>query len=347
MIFPPKRMSAQRPSRVDTVGSASMPSAETNQLQEQVPFLYEMVISLFEAARATLDPVMQAIDGYRELETLKDDRPAAPEHVTRKLAELPSGAFVHHMGACLCAATNLGLAYVHTLRLLSVITQRKDSLPPKAVKPNLVKLHDALPRPVQEELAQIYHEVGSHDFEMKVSAEPLSENLDDPEWPGGDFRAQLANWQSRGILQDSHLSISGRSPIRLFIPLRSALILDRIIADQIAPKLGRDYKTMDGQMSSRTENPQLVWDGEMISVSLPDKLGRVLEAKWNPTITSVVRIRESGASEWGPGFETPFNMCSFVDLKPDMEYDVQVTHKNDAGEGEPTITTMKTHPQRD
>lgn len=324
-----------------------MPSAETNQLQQQVPFLYEMIISFFEAARVTLDPVMQDIDGYRKLETPEDGRPATPDHVSRKLAELPSGVFVHHMGTCLCAATNLGLAYMHTFRLLSVIAQGKDPLPPKTTKPHLAKLYDALPRSIQDELAHIYHETGSHDFEMKVSTQPISENLNDQEWSGGDFRAQLADWQSRGILQESHLSFSGRSAMRLFIPLRSMLILDRIIADQVAPKLGRDYKTMDRQMSSRTENPRLEWDGTMISVALPDKLGRVLEAKWNPTITSVVRIRESGTREWSAGFETPFNMCSFVDLKPNTEYDVQVAHKNDAGEGEPAISTVKTNPEQD
>ena len=37
--------------------------------------------------------------------------------------------------------------------------------------------------------------------------------------------------------------------------------------------------------------------------------------------------QESGTEAWSPGFETPFNKCSFVDLKPDTEYDVQVTHK--------------------
>ena len=98
-------------------------------------------------------------------------------------------------------------------------------------------------------------------------------------------------------------------------------------------------------MSSRTENPQLKWEGKMIFVSLPDKLGRTHEARWHPTITAVIRIRESGTEAWDPGFETPFNMCSFVDLKPDTEYDVQVTHKNEAGESEPSITTMKTDPK--
>ena len=102
---------------------------------------------------------------------------------------------------------------------------------------------------------------------------------------------------------------------------------------------------MDVQMSSRTENPKLKWDDGMIRVSLPDKLGRILEVSWNPTITSVVRIREAGTAAWSPGFETPFNQYSFVDLKPDTEYELQMTHKNDAGESEPAISRIKTDPE--
>jgi len=308
-----------------------------------------MVISFFEAARETLDPVLQAIDGYRELQTDHDGRPAAPDHVARKMAELPGGVTVHHVGACLSATTNLGLAYVHSFRLLSFLNQNKDALPTNAAKPHLAKLFDALPTASREALCKIYDQVGAHDFEMEISTGPFpQEARDEPPSGGRDFRATLAYWQSRAMLHDSHLSLSSANQAsvnRILIPLRSVLVLDRILADEIAPKLGRDYRTMDQQMSSRNENPVLRWDGEMISVSLPDKLGRVLEARWNPTVTSVVRIRESGTEAWSPGFETPFNMCSFVDLKPDTEYDVQVTHKNDVGESKPSISSMKTDPK--
>ena len=149
-------------------------------------------------------------------------------------------------------------------------------------------------------------------------------------------------------MHDSHLSLVAAPdhPVtRFFIPLRSVLILDRILAEHIAPKLGRPYQTMDEQLSSRTEDPKLEWKDGMIHVSLPDKLGRSLEARWKPTLTSVVRIRELGTEPWGPGFETPFNNCSFVDLKPETEYEIQVTHKNDAGEGPPAFSTVKTEPE--
>lgn len=318
-------------------------------LQPHVPFLYEMIMSFFEAARTGLDPVLEDIDGYRDLETDHEGLPAPPDHVMRKFAELPMGVTFHHVGACLSATTNLGLAYVHSFRLLSFLTQNKDGLPPNAAKPNLTKLYDALPVALRESLSGLYSQVDTHDFEMEISTGKFSEETREEEQVRGrDFRSTLTYWQSRGMLQDSHLSLScakSSFELRVFIPLRAVLVLDSIIAKHIAPILGRDYKTMDVRMSSRTENPILKWDDGLIKVSLPDKLGRILEASWRPTITSVVRIREVGSAAWSPGFETPFNQCSFVDLKPDTEYELQVTHKNDAGESEPTISRIKTDPE--
>lgn len=313
-----------------------------------LPFLYEMVISFFELARETLDPVLQAIDGYRDLKTDHDGRPVAPEHVTRKFAALSGSEAVRHVGACLSATSNLGLAYVHSFRLLSLLTQNKDALPENDTTPDLVKLFEALPADSREALCNVYDQVGAHDFEMEISVGPFSEKtMDRPSSGGRDFRSTLSYWQYSGMLHDSHLSLAsvGRdSTIVVFIPLRSIIVLDRILANQIAPKLGREYSIMDQQMSSRTEDPVLKWQDDMIYVSLPDKLGRTLEARWKPTVTSVVRIRESGTGAWSPGFETPFNKCSFVDLKPDTEYDVQVTHKNEIGESEPATTSIKTGP---
>lgn len=149
------------------------------------------------------------------------------------------------------------------------------------------------------------------------------------------------------MLQDSHLSLARANratAIRVFIPLRSVLVLDRILADQVAPPLGRDYKTMDQRMSIRTENPLLEWDGNTISVSLSNRLGRTLEARLNPTVTSVVRIRESGTKGWSPVFETPFSRCSLVDLTPATAFDLRVTHKDDAGGSKPSFATVKTAP---
>ena len=326
-----------------------MTTPDPKRLPPYIPFLYELVIALYDAARTALDPVLQDIDGYRELELLHDGRPAAPDHVARKLAQLPGALVVQHVGACIAATTNLGLAYVHTFRLLNFLARNNDALPSNVQRLRLAKLYDALPADSQNFLNEIYNNVGSHDFEIEISAGSYPSKNEERNSSGAkSFRSTLAYWDSRGMMHDSHLTLAndGRtSHIDVFVPLRSVLVLDRILANHVAPHLGRDYKTIDQQMSSRTEHPQLRWDGEMIFVSLPDNRGRTLEARWNPSVTSVIRIREIGTESWSPGFETPFNMCSFVGLSPDTEYELQVTHKNEAGESEPTVSTIKTAPK--
>ena len=70
--------------------------------------------------------------------------------------------------------------------------------------------------------------------------------------------------------------------------------------------------------------PRIAWGGTARAVRLPTQDGNVLEAKWNPGLTYVVRIREAGAAAWSLGFESPLTHFSFADLKPGTEYEVQV-----------------------
>lgn len=70
----------------------------------------------------------------------------------------------------------------------------------------------------------------------------------------------------------------------------------------------------------------------------------MLEAKWEPGVTYLVRIREAGSEPWSFGFETPLTHFSFVDLKPDTEYEMQIRSKNASGLGEPTLVRMRTNP---
>ena len=91
----------------------------------------------------------------------------------------------------------------------------------------------------------------------------------------------------------------------------------------------------------RRSNPKIEWkDGEFL-LSLPMQ-GGVIDARWRPNVTSVVRIRKVGSELWSPGFETPLNGCSFVGLEPNTEYELMVTHKSKAGEGPPTKQRCKT-----
>ena len=70
----------------------------------------------------------------------------------------------------------------------------------------------------------------------------------------------------------------------------------------------------------------------------------MLEAKWNPGLTYVVRIREAGTRAWSFGFETPLTQSSFADLKPDTQFHLQVRAKNAAGEGDPQLIRVRTNP---
>ena len=316
-----------------------------------MPFLYEMTTSFFEIAKETLDPILEAIDGYEILATDQHGKPEPPQHVVNKLQELSPNDFFAHVGACLSATTSLGLAYVHSLRLLGFLTQGRDTISVDNSKPDLAELFDALPVSTRQKLSKIYSQTTSHDLEMEIGTGPLPDRTNEPNSSKNrDFRATLAYWQAKGMLHESHFTSIGsghESSIRIFIPLRSLLILDKIISDQIAPKLGRKYETIILRMTKHENGPKLNWDDGMIHVSLPRRMGRALEARWKPSITSVIRIRKSGTTKWTPGFEIPFNMCKFVDLEPETEYDVQVTHKNDVGESEPAIITITTTPQQE
>ena len=92
------------------------------------------------------------------------------------------------------------------------------------------------------------------------------------------------------------------------------------------------------------KSPSIKWEDNEWSITLPLEDGRVLNASWKPGITYVVRIREAGAQDWSFGFETPITSFTFVDLKPDTEYELQVRTKNAAGEGDPAFFSIRTGP---
>ena len=77
-----------------------------------------------------------------------------------------------------------------------------------------------------------------------------------------------------------------------------------------------------------TTGPDIRWDGKTWFVSLPVEHGKVLEGKWEPGLTYVIRVREAGSEHWSFGFETPIPSCTFVDLTPDTDYELQVRAKN-------------------
>ena len=112
------------------------------------------------------------------------------------------------------------------------------------------------------------------------------------------------------------------------------------------------------------KSPSIKWEDNEWSITLPLEDGRVLNASWKPGVTYVVRIREAGSEEWSFGFETPITTFTFIDLKPDTEYQLQlqtrrrrsssdteyqlqVRTKNAAGEGAPAFFSIRTDPAGD
>lgn len=91
-------------------------------------------------------------------------------------------------------------------------------------------------------------------------------------------------------------------------------------------------------------DPEVKWEDGKIHVSLPQPgTNNVIEASWVPAGTYIVKLRKVGDEAWGPGIETPFTHCRFVDLEPDTEYEMQVEAMNSAGlRSEPAVTRTKT-----
>ena len=103
----------------------------------------------------------------------------------------------------------------------------------------------------------------------------------------------------------------------------------------------------NGMARQKNQDPQIKWEDNQWSITLPLEDGRILNASWKPVVTFVVRIKEAGEPDWSFGFETPITSFTFVDLKPDTEYELQVRAKNAAGEGDPAFFGIRTGPTGD
>ena len=96
--------------------------------------------------------------------------------------------------------------------------------------------------------------------------------------------------------------------------------------------------------------PPISWDGSKGTFSIVlsglRDIGPTdsVAAEWTPPLMYIVRIREAGSPDWGIGFETPLRGCSFVDLKPNTKYEVQIRAKNAVGESEPAVIEFSAGP---
>ena len=101
------------------------------------------------------------------------------------------------------------------------------------------------------------------------------------------------------------------------------------------------------------KRPPILWDAKTktFSIFLENLLknkkllrkGRdSIQAEFSPPITYVARIKEAGATNWIIGIETPLTECTFCELKPNTEYEVEIRAKNEHGESEPASAKVKT-----
>lgn len=322
-----------------------MNAQQTRNTISYIPFVYEMALSFFISAREAVDPVLTNLDGYLRLDTDESGAPAAPDAFAQKFGTLSESDQFQYIGMCIRATTNLGLAYTHVLRLLVLLDTGEDpmnKLLSETGKIRLEKLYDLLAQSTHAKIEEIYHDVELHDFEMEINLQPGTSWTDESERSAQDFRQLLGEWQSRKIMDESHLFLveAERLVMHVLIPLRSIYLLDKIIGRVLAPQLSVKYTEMNACMSNRESEPKVDWDGKTMYVTLPDKLGRILEAKWDLNETSVVRIREKGSEKWSIGIETPFQNMTFIHDESDVEYEMQVTRKNQDGESSPVKSVI-------
>ena len=89
------------------------------------------------------------------------------------------------------------------------------------------------------------------------------------------------------------------------------------------------------------------WNGTSYDICLPwpdVPHQQWLEVVVTPQVTYVVRLRESGTDKWLVGVETPLTSCTFLQLKPNTEYEMEVRAKNADGETAPAVVTCRTGP---
>ena len=320
-----------------------------HEIDLKAAILFESMLSYFNIAQEAIDSVLQALDGSQEQTTDSNGIPNPPEDVVQHLSALSHEEFERHIGSILSAATNLGLAYEHFFGLMNVMSRSEICSSTGAVTLGLVELLEALPRDVQDDLSRAYEQTPYHDFEIELGAVPLKKDTDESKSTNNDLHTTLTYWEEGGLIGNrlnQLVDASQRSTKRIFLPYRTILALDRMIDKVLKPKIGRSYTTIEENYANYVKGPVLSWIDEEIVVSLPRRLGRNLEAKWKPSLTTVIRIREAGTNDWRFGFETPLNTCSFVDLTPDTSYELALSQKNEQGESERRTEEFKTGPQK-
>lgn len=306
---------------------------------------FSLVRSFLGAALDALGyPLFTETETSWRISTETDVKPLAAGELAQGFGELSVQDAASLISSSCVASANLQFGYEHAFKLVRFIETGEGFVTDSQGQINLLRMFDELQPKVREEIEKLHERLASRDYVIEGA---FGEEDGMVVTVGGQngstgFRDSLVDWQGYGSLAGWHRQFEGaRDPIRtrVTVPLRFVDLLDRVLSDILAPKMGISYISMTGP-GAPIRPPELRWNEASIFVSLPDNRGRLLTANWKPSITSVVRIRSSGEERWSPGFETPINGCSFVGLEPGVEYEVNITHRNDAGEGDPAYMTV-------
>ena len=300
---------------------------------------FGLVYSFLRAAVDALDDSVFSETGAHEpLGTDELGKPRPPDEFYRRVTKLNQADASKLVASSCVAGISIGHAYEHAFKLLHHIETGSNPGPSGEEQLGLDRLYDLLPQRVRDDLDAVYVSVKSHELAFE-------EKFDNPDpWTekrGGvgstRFRQDLNYWESQNLLRGHAKYADADLPFeaQFLIPLRSLEIVDRILADVLAPRLNLRYTRFTGDEPPK-DNPNVKWENGRITASLPVR-HRLVEASWEPTVTSVIRVREVGEEEWSVGFETPLNACGFVGLRPGVQYEVQVTYKGEAGESPPSV----------
>ena len=302
-----------------------------------------MVCSHVDAANALVDSMTDLCALIPQIGKTRTGRPRAPDLVAEWFGKLPMSNQAAVIGKIATINVNMGYAWEGAFKLLLDIEGIEYQTGSDGH--NLPQLYKKLPDQTKQSICDLYRQVDLTDLEFLecFSDTARSQGFPRKKSPGHPtFGSDLEYYHQQEYFQRSrykYVNVTTAKPILCLLPLRFLKLIKEAIDHVITPKLSLTRKnepssTTNSMLTNRDE-PKVAWNGKEFKLALPIN-GNLLEAQITPRFVYIVQTRESGTTDWGPGFETPFSNFRFVKLKPDTEYEYKVTPKEDGQEREPS-----------
>ena len=203
---------------------------------------FAMIHSFIQSAKVVLRPILVDHDGHNPLGANAYGPPLSMFYLSDTLARKPQQYRANFAAACCVAATNLGYAYEHTLKLLHFLEKGKNPDLKGRDGHDLTKLYDLLSEPLKDKLSDIHDAVPFNDVEIK-------EEFKDPgtitfrQYIGHsiDLSRLLNLWTKSELLQASRYKYSDEPKPpdrrRFLVPIRSIYLLEEILLVELTPRL--------------------------------------------------------------------------------------------------------------